>query len=772
MKFRIKPAAIAVSAAVTLLPLMAGPASAATYAPWLVQMGVSESVASAANWGKNQMLGVVDSGIVANHPAFATGQVSTALSACAAISFTCKNGFVDDNAHGTAVAEIAAGNKPFAYNSSYGGYVVTANSIISMAPNANILVDKAIAASGSGMTYDVANGIRKAADAGAAVINVSISYLNSGDLIGAINYAAGKGAFIVWAGGNSAQALLGGTSSYGFTQAAIQRLIFVGSVNSASTLSSFSNKPGSGSLVDTSAVATGYAARWVMTPGDGILAPIATSGTSAWGYWKGTSMSAPLASGSLILLQSAWPILKTKGTAANLLLATATDLGTKGVDQVYGNGLVNLATAFQPYGALTVTNRDGLTVPVSSLTTAMISGGALGSMTSVYTKLAGYTAFDGYARNFSVDLSGLLKTPTTAAKLNPLPSNANSGPTAIKLRDGAEFAYMQAEPANPAAALGVFGLNPDLPQDKRIGYAMLTDKAGATTAIGYGYPVQFAYAKALYGNDDIATLASQSGAASLAGLAQGGGLFAYGMKLGEDTRVALSWSGTAAVIDGSSASWNPAWSNAKASNVTFGVSRRIADRLSGGVNVGFLSENHGMLGSVYDANALLSLGAGNRSTSLGLSMSVDVARDSSLLFEAGFAKTEDASGAGLLAGTRDVRARSYGMTFMSRHLLRDDDRLTLAVVQPLRVVSGQVAMVMPHVDADGIASYGREWLSLVPGGREVDYKLAYETPLRGRYALPIAGSQSLSLQAGVRKDVLNVAGSRDASAGVAWNLKF
>ena len=40
------------------------------------------------------------------------------------------------------------------------------------------------------------------------------------------------------------------------------------------------------------------------------------------------------------------------GFDAPALLTTATDLGTKGIDNTYGNGLVNLGTAFQPVGAL------------------------------------------------------------------------------------------------------------------------------------------------------------------------------------------------------------------------------------------------------------------------------------------------------------------------------------------------------------------------------------------------------------------------------------
>lgn len=764
MKFKTKPLAFAVSTAVILFPLMSGSASAANYAPWLKQIGISDSVVSAAYWGKDRILGVVDTGIVANSPVFAIGQVSTALSSCAAVTFKCANGAVDDNSHGTAVAEIAAGNKAFAYNSNYGGYAVSANSVISVASNANIVAEKVLNAKGSGYSIDLASGVRKAADAGAQVINLSLSYGNTADVVSAINYATSKGAFIVWAGGNSTQALMGGANTLGLTPTAISHLVLVGSVNAKNVVSTFSNTPGSGALLDSNSAKTLYSSRWLMAPGEAILAPVATSGANAWGYWTGTSMSTPLVSGSLLLLQSAWPILKTYGTAANLLLATASDLGTRGVDSIYGNGIVNLSTAFQPYGALMVRQADGKPVAVSSLNSSLISSGALGNLSVIQKTLSNYMAFDGYMRNFSVNLSGLIQTPSTAALVNPLPSHTNTGPTVMKLLDGSEMAFMQASVANPAETLGLFGVNAEAPLDKRVGYAMLTDKAGTTTAIGYGYPVQFSYAKVLYGNDDLARLSSQLGVSNLSGLAQGGGLFAYGMRLNENTRIAISWSGTARVIDGTSASWNPAWANAKASNLGFGVTHKFSDQLTGGVNVGVLNESHGVLGSIYDASSALSLGESNRTMSLGLSTGFNITRNSSLLFEAGFAMTKEGNATGLLAGTTDLQSRSYGMTFMSKHLFKDEDRLTVSLVQPLRVVSGQVAVVMPSVDSEGIASFNKEWVSLVPTGRESDYKLSYDMPLKK--------NQSLSFQTSARKDVLNTAGNNDASAGVSWSMKF
>jgi hypothetical protein len=764
MKFTAKLSAQAVSATFLLFPLMSGSVAAASYAPWLTQMGVSDKILSAANWGKGQLLGVVDTGIVANNAVFAPGQVSASLSACAAVSFKCSNGYVDDNNHGTAVAAIAAANRvsPVGYTLSTGKYTVTSGSAIGVAPNANIFAEKVLNAAGSGYSTDVANGLRKAADAGATVINLSLTFGNSADLVSAINYAAGKGAYIVWAGGNSAQTLLGGANTTGLTAAAISHLVLAGSVSPTNALSSFSNTPGSGALVNTANAKTTYSARWITAPGEGILAPYATAGSGAWASWSGTSMSAPLVSGSLMLLQSAWPILKTNGTTANLLLATATDLGTKGIDATFGTGLVNLATAFQPYGNLSVTKSNGTTTPVTSLSGALISSGALGSFAAVQSKLANYTAFDTYARNFSVNLSGLIKTPSSAATTNPLPSNTNTGPTIMRLDDGGELAYLLTTSGDPMDPPGILDLMDSRPE-KRIGYAMLTDKLGNTTALGYGMPVQFSYAKALYGNDDIARLSGELGVSNLSALAQGGALFAYGTALTSNTRLAMSWSNTDNVQSfGNSA---PDWASARATNLGIGLTHQFNEQLIGSLNFGSLAENHGLLGSTYDTNSLVNLGASNQTRSMGLSLGVLLDRSNSLLLEAAVASTKGHSANGLFAGTSDIQSRAFGMTLMSRNLINPEDTLTVSVKQPLRVVAGQAALVMPSVDSEtGVASFTTDKASLVPTGRELDYQLSYSMPLQK--------NRLLSIQTGLRQNMFNIQGSNAASAGIAWSVKF
>ena len=741
-------------------------AIAASYAPWLTQIGVTDSVMSAANWGKGQLLGVVDTGIVINNSAFAAGQVSSTLSSCAAVTFNCpKNGFADDNGHGTAVAEIAAGYMASKFTVNYGGYKTSLGNVISVAPDANILSEKVLNAQGSAYSTDVANGVKKAADAGASVINVSITYGNTTDVVSAINYAAAKGAFIVWAGGNDGNTLLSGANTSGLTTAAVNHLILAGSVNSKNGLSSFSNTPGLGSLVDTSNNKSGYSARWAMAPGEYILAPDTSYSSSSWALWSGTSMSTPIISGSLLLLQSAWPILKTNGTAANLLLATSVDLGAKGVDSTYGNGLVNLTTAFQPYGALMVTQANGKAIAVSDLTGSLISSGALGNLSAVQSKLASYTSLDSYQRNFTVNLSAMIKS-STAATINPLPTNVNTGPAKIKLADGSEMAYALSAAPNKADSPGALALNSESAGVSRSGYAMRTDTQGTTMAFGYGsiVPVQYSYTKALYGSDDAA-LAASALSTHLSALSQGGALAAYGTQWGSNIRVAVAYNGTAAT-DPTAFGQGVSWANPDAASVGAGITYKVNDTLQLGFSFQSLKENHGLLGSVYASSSQLSLGD-NHSNEIGVSTVANINHNNSVYLEASQATTQAAGAVdrSMFAGTTKIRSQSFGMSYMSKDLFRAEDKLMLSVKQPLRVTSGSANLAMTNIDpVTGVPTTGVQSISLVPEGREIDYKVAYDTPL--------SKTRKLGLDAGYMRDALNMAGNNHATIGMNWSVKF
>jgi len=148
--------------------------------------------------GAGVLVAVVDSGIDRSNPHLAaavTGGIDLVGDG------TDPSGYTDYDGHGTAIAgEIAA--RP-----------VEGSGVVGLAPGASLLsvrvfrgTDDESVRNGWGPTTErLAAGIRYAADAGARVINASISNVDqSSDLKDAVAYAAARGSLVVASAGNAA----------------------------------------------------------------------------------------------------------------------------------------------------------------------------------------------------------------------------------------------------------------------------------------------------------------------------------------------------------------------------------------------------------------------------------------------------------------------------------------------------------------------------------------------------------------------------------------
>jgi hypothetical protein len=681
---------------------------------------------------------------------------------------------VDDEGHGTAVAAIAAGGAvPF-----FGASKV---SMVGVAPSASIQAEKVFNSNGQAFDTDIANGIRRAADNGASVINISGTFSNSATSVAAINYAASKGAFIVYAGGNQVTTFLNGAATTGLTSTAIAHLVFAGSVDTSGvtgtvgslgavtlsktpTLASFSNTPGKGYMADTSGNKVLYSANWLMTPGTNILAPndapsiVSRSGTTTFASWSGTSMSAPLVSGSLVLLESAWPILKTNSTAADLLYKTATSLGSS---TTFGNGLVNMNKAFLPYGTLMITEANGTKIAATSLTSSMLSSGALGALSSISTKLSAYSSFDSYTRNFVVNLSSVITTnkPITSAVVAaamPAPSTTGS-----KLSDGTTLTLSMTDANNPLNAKVL-----DAPAARQQWFGLASTTKGEVFGLGYGYNYSYVQSASLYGDSVLAlNSANLSVANSLTNNATGGSFFAYGSALSENTRIAMTSVSTAKSGVSAFDSGN-AWYMPEATGMNLGVVTKLTDSITVGMNAGSLKEEHGLLGSNYSTTSVLNFGNTNKSTSVGLSAGFDLGRGAALLVEASQARVSGSSSStGLITSVSSLTARSYGMALSQANLITKNDNLTLAVKAPLRVTSGTAQMYTTDVDPVTGVPFGHNVpVNLVPDGRQVDLKLGYSTPVNK--------VTSMNFNAGYTMDDNNVHGAKSSGVGMSVTLKF
>jgi hypothetical protein len=753
---------------ISAAPVMAQSFNPGYSAPWWAQVNLTPTLEQNANGGAGAAIGFVDTGVVASN-AEIVGRVSR--SACAAVTFRCSSGFTDDNGHGTATASIAAGNM------GHSGIMT------GVASRATIIAEKVLNASGSGYDVDVANGIVKATQAGASVINLSLTYLPTSSVISAINYAAANGVYVVFAGGNSAAPLNGGAPSNGFSATALKYLVFAGSVNSSNQLSSFSNTPGTGSATTgTGSISNSYASLWLMAPGESIVAPGIMYGRNAYAYWTGTSMAAPMVSGAIALLETTWPVLRKNGEAAQILFQSATDLGAQGVDSTYGNGLLNIGQAFQPSGALTVTQANGKTVAVNSLSSSLLSGGALGSLSRISGQLANYTAFDAYQRNFTVNLSGLIGTrPSTSASVAAAAQAPVVTGTTTHFADGGALSLTRADDPNlfsfaSPGRLGLVAQNNSGTGAQPAGWAFqLTQPGGSVIAAGSGLPGSASFADTLWGPGSRAAEESRTLGVSnsLLSLADGGTFTGFGTQLNPHTRIAFSAVETQAAAGGlgsgatlsNSLMGGNTWTQPVATGFGIGIASELDQGWTGGVTLNYLHERNGLLGTTYADGGGVGLGGNHSSVSLGFSTGYEFGPDTGLLFDFSLARSDGGSVAdGLVTGVSSTLSRAYGVAFVEQNAFTSGDHLSIGIRRPLTVIAGSANVATTSVDDQGNAVTSTTRVGLAPSSRETDLLLSYGMPWR--YGINFSANLT------VRRDADNIAGNKDALALLGARLSF
>jgi hypothetical protein len=127
----------------------------------------------------------------------------------------------------------------------------------------------------------------------------------------------------------------------------------------------------------------------------------------------GNSFAAPAIAGAATLLKQYWPQLGGK-EISRILLDTATDLGTPGVDQTYGVGLLNLEKALQAQApTLGTTAKTSAAVAATSITFSDAFGGQ--DATGKWGQATGQAVvLDRYGRDYTVDVGALAGSRTQA----------------------------------------------------------------------------------------------------------------------------------------------------------------------------------------------------------------------------------------------------------------------------------------------------------------------------------------------------------------------
>ncbi|MFZ1988179.1 MAG: S8 family serine peptidase, partial [Alphaproteobacteria bacterium] len=518
----------------------------------------------------------------------------------------------------------------------------------------------------------------------------------------AVNYAASKNAVIVFAAGNNAQALAAGGNVTGFSDAALARMIIVGSTNAKKQLSSFSDKPGSSHFVSTSGKNVSYESMWVVADGENIYGAsrVKTStGYNGLAIYTGTSMAAPQAAGAAGLLAAKWPFLLSQGTIPQILETTAQDLGSAGADTSYGKGFLRVDIAMQPVGGQYVPVASGASVKVSSSGGGQIASGAsFGNMPALASALSKAVSYDSFMRGFPLfngkavitSASLLPESPATLLAMGEIGASARQ---MTRLGDHEWFTFSGAPTATDAGIAGDnqqlgFALDPTRTTGADWSYGLM--RSGTYIGMGQGADAQLSFSDARWGGDSAFFNADASAASALIATVPHAQFATMGFALSGNSRIAASVISQSAEVYG-----NVRGVDSSAVGGAIAYTMRPAASWMVSMTSSFLSENNLLLGSRAYGN-VLGVAPSPLSASFGVGTNIDLGHGYQIGFDATYATTDAAENPlSLIGRTSRLESDSFSFAFAKSNLTGANDTLHVTVSQPLRVIAGAATLTVP-----------------------------------------------------------------------------
>ena len=638
---------------------------------------------SAGGTGKGITVAVIDSGVQANPP-----DLEGAISSASTDIIAGRNQPNGTDQHATFVAGVIASR----FNGQGTVGVAYEATILSVrADTAGSCAKTTGPADEQGCSFDdadLARGMDYAVAHGARIINLSVGAPDPGSATfqAALSRAVAAGVVVTAAAGNEGTANPDYPGKYAVDPRYLGAMVVVGATDKTNTITSYSNRAGD--------AAAGY----LVAPGDEIITNC--DGTNCWKI-SGTSFSSPAVAGALALLLQAFPNL-TGRQAISILEQTADDLGAPGVDPVYGNGLIDLAKAFQPMGALSVpqsATRVSEAVALAGTNVSTAFGDAFRRTQALTT-----VGFDSYGRMFKVNLaSGLPTGRPMLVSGGVAPAMQQTGMTI----GGKGFAL----------SFTAGAAQPDLSLLR--GAARLVQEQQDRADLNLDLRV---------GRFSFQAWRGQNGMAPAAELGAGSNAFAslahptYAVRAAYDLKgVTLSTE-----MGGSSRQSFFNYAQLRPSGYAMASLGVAQPRWAASVSVGRLDEPEGPLGSLIPGQNAFSMPARTGFASLH----ADFAALPWLTLSGEGALGRTTAQSVFLSQSAPMLSSSWRVTARTQCSGPRDDciHLQLDLAQPVRVEQGQFWTVLPDVPAayDDPLYFSRRSFSAAPEGRELDLRLGVD----------------------------------------------
>jgi len=479
-------------------------------------------------------------------------------------------------------------------------------------------------------------------------------------------------------------------------------------------------------------------------------------------------MATPYVSGVAAVIKGLWPYLKPSDVA-NIIFASADDLGAPGPDPVYGMGEVDLTNALKPIGSTSVvtsgTSVTNVTGTTSGVTTSSVSGVMSEGVRRSHF-LRNVIVIDSFSRDFNADLTkGVRNDGFNAASFVMLDqltaASSVPGTVASALHAVSNSGYSpelglitMSGLVNSVTTPAVLATSPTAVDVVRGYVSNLAVSASPTADISFdmGYRLNLAgRINEFDANSSPAFsglfLSASAVNSPYASLTSGGNYAGTTIRLvdGLDVRAGYSWMNPdrqqSILTDPNQHASNLAYTQENgfdqraANGAVMSVSWRFAQWGGLGVSTSQTHEENGLLGGV--SSGALNIARSADTSAVDASLRLDLGRNwlATLSYGEGISHL-NVQPDGLLTAASNLRSRSYGIA-VATHDVLGDDSVGFALTRPMYAYSGSATLTAAtSVDDQGNLTIGHGQIAFAEATPETDLEVGYTKAfLDGRLSL-------------------------------------